>query len=351
MRECTSKKPKLTVSARSHQRIFPSEVPAAYMRCHSLFSIVVLFTVIAQSPPACSQQHSDAHQPSENNSTLRVRSDLVVLNATVVDRNNALVSGLDKEDFHVYEDQVPQQIKNFSHEDLPVTVGLVIDNSGSMARKRNEVIDAALSFADTSNPKDQMFVVHFNDHVSLGLPAQMLFTDRRDQLQIALSSFRAIGETALYDAIFAALERLKQGTSEKKVLILISDGGDNVSKHSLAQALDMARRSDAIIYVIGIFDEQDGDQKPDVLRRFAKTTGGESFFPASLKEITPICEGIARDIRNQYTLSYVPMSKTDDGKYRSIEVKVSAQGHGRLTVRTRAGYSPLTTYGSEGTLP
>jgi VWFA-related protein len=287
---------------------------------------------------ALSQSYFSAQNES-GDYTLRVNANLVLLSATVVDHHNVLVSKLVKDDFEVYEDHVLQSIKHFSHEDIPVSVGLVIDNSGSMGAKRADVIDAALSFARSSNPKDQMFVVNFNEHVTYGLPANTQFSDRRDQLQRALSAIHAVGETALYDAIASALNHLKQGKCDKKVLVVISDGGDNASKHSFAQVIAMAKASDAIIYTIGIFDEQDGDQNPGVLKRFAKETGGEAFFPKSLKEIASICEGIAHDIRNQYTLAYVPtISKLDDG-YRTVEVKVRAQGYGRLSVRTRAGYS------------
>ncbi|MGD0831061.1 MAG: VWA domain-containing protein [Terracidiphilus sp.] len=271
--------------------------------------------------------------------TLRVNTNLVILSATVLNRHNALVSGLDKDDFQVLEDRVLQPIKQFSHEDIPVTVGLVIDNSASMGSKRTDVIDAALLFAQSSNPRDQMFVVNFNEHVSYGLPEDIPFTDRQERLRLALSSIKAIGETALYDAIAAALDHLKQGKCDKKVLIVISDGGDNASKHTLAQAIEMAKASDAIIYTIGIFDDQDGDQNPGVLKRFAKETGGEAFFPESPKEIAAICEGIARDIRTQYTLTYVPTNPQRDGGYRVIDVRASARGQGRLLVRTRAGYA------------
>jgi VWFA-related protein len=264
---------------------------------------------------------------------------MVILNATVLDHHNALVSGLDKDNFKVYEDHVLQQISHFSHEDIPVTVGVVVDNSGSMASKRADVIAAALSFARSSNPLDQMFVVNFNEHVSFGLPDNTPFTDRREQLQQALLSINAIGETALYDGIATALDHLKLGSSDKKVLIVISDGGDNASKRGLSQAVDLAKQSAAIIYAIGIFDEQDGEQNPSVLKRFAKETGGEAFFPESSKEIASICEKIARDIRNQYTLAYVPAIPKQDGVYRAIDVKVSVPGHGRLSVRTRAGYT------------
>jgi VWFA-related protein len=271
--------------------------------------------------------------------TLKLNANMVILSATVLDHHNSLVSGLSKDDFQIYEDGALQQIKNFTHEDIPVTAGIVVDNSGSMGPKRSDVITAALAFAQSSNPQDQMFVVNFNEHVSLGLPADTPFTDRKDQLQLALSRIQPAGQTALYDAIAVALDHLRQGTSDKKVLIVISDGGDNASKQTLAQVIAKARQSAAIIYAIGIYDDQDPDQNPDALKRFARQTGGEAFFPESSKDIPSICEGIARDIRNQYTLTYVPTIASQDGKYRAIEVKAEAHGRGRLSVRTRAGYS------------
>ena len=187
---------------------------------------------------------------------------MVILHATAQDHKHAFVSGLDKDDFQVYEDGVLQPIKNFSHEDIPVTVGLVIDNSGSMGPKRADVIAAGLAFARSSNPQDQMFVVNFNERVSFGLPVNTPFTDQVAQLEVALSRIRAHGETALYDAVAAALEHLKMGNRDKKVLIIISDGGDNASKHKLAEIIAMVGQPDAIIYTIGIFDEQDPDRNP-----------------------------------------------------------------------------------------
>jgi VWFA-related protein len=212
-----------------------------------------------------------------------------------------------------------------------------------MGPKRDDVIVAALAFARSSNPQDQMFVVNFNEHVSFGLPANIPFTDKRDQLQEALSEIKAMGQTALYDGIAVGLDHLKQANRDKKVLVLISDGGDNASKHSLAQVLSMAKQSSSIIYTIGIFDESDSDQNPGVLNRFARETGGKAYFPASSREIASICEEIAHDIRNQYTLAYVPTIAAQDGSYRTIEVKASAPGHGRLSVRTRPGYSVSST--------
>jgi len=184
-----------------------------------------------------------------------------------------------------------------------------------------------------------MFVVHFNDHVSISLPGNNLFTDRQDELLAALSDNYTAGQTSLYDGMAAALERLKRGSRDKKVLILISDGGDNASQHTLAQVIEMAKQSAAIVYAIGIFDENDDDKNPYILRRFAKATGGEAFFPDSSKDIAAICEEIAHDIRSLYTLAYVPAMIEQGGSYRSIQVKASSAKRGHLTARTRAGYT------------
>jgi Ca-activated chloride channel homolog len=321
---------------------------AAY-RCLIVFCglIIMPFTAGAQVSQASPSGPADEY-------AYQVNVNMVILSATVLDRHNTPVSGLNKDNFQVYQDGVLQQIKDFSHDDIPVTAGILVDNSGSMAPKRDDVIAAALAFARSSNPQDQMFVVNFNDSVSFGLPADKSFADRPNQLQQALSGISAIGQTSLYDGIAAALDHLKLGSLDKKVLILISDGGDDASKHTLAQVIDMAKHSAAIIYAIGIFDEQDGDQNPSVLKRFAKETGGEAFFPESSKEIAPICEEIARDIRSQYALSYVPANAQHYGRYRAIEVRASAPGRGRLRVRTRAGYfvpSSIPDGSSKGARP
>jgi Ca-activated chloride channel homolog len=298
-----------------------------------LVALVVVLASLARTQEASSSQ---SHQGDDY--TIRTNVDLVVLHATAQDHKGALVSGLGKNDFQVFEDGVLQQIKYFSHEDIPVTVGLVVDNSGSMRPKRSEVIAAALAFARSSNPQDQMFVVNFNEKVSFGLPDNTPFTDNIVQLEAALSRINANGETALYDAVAAALEHLKKGNRDKKVLIVISDGGDNASKHNLAQIMAVVGQPDVIIYTIGIFDEQDADRNPHVLKQLAKNTGGEAFLPESLKDVVPLCEQIAHDVRNQYTLAYVPTNRKRDGTYRLIQVKASAPGGGRLSVRTRIGY-------------
>lgn len=269
---------------------------------------------------------------------IKVKVTEVVLRATVTDHKGNFVSGLGADDFHVYEDGVLQKIQYFGHEDVPVTVGLVIDNSGSMRAKRREVIDGAEALARSSNPKDEIFVVNFNENVSFGLPANVPFTDNVAQLEAALSRTAPSGETALYDAVAAALAHLKDGSRDKKVLIVISDGGDNASKHSLSAIRDMAAHANATLYTIGIFDEDDRDRNPRVLKQLAKESGGEAFFPRDLKQVGPICEQIARDIRNQYTIAYIPADRAPDGAYRTVQVKANAEGRGHLTVRTRTGY-------------
>jgi len=263
---------------------------------------------------------------------------VVLLHVTVRDRNGNLVGQLNKDNFQIYEGGVLQQIESFSHEDVPVTVGLVVDSSGSMRSKRPEVIAAALAFDRSSNSQDEMFVVNFNDGVSFGLPRNTPFTDQPDQLKLTLSSVEPTGRTALYDAISDAAAHLKQGTHDKKALIVVSDGGDNASNHTLSETIALAVKSDAMIYTIGLFDPDDPDRNPRVLKELAKATGGDAFLPGSIKDVQTICERIALEIRNQYTVTYVSWNKKSDGTYRRIKVKVDAPDHGRLKVRARSGY-------------
>jgi Ca-activated chloride channel family protein len=309
----------------------------------TLWRLVNLLGLIAITSFAWAQESSPSQSLPVEPYTIKVNVDIVVLRATAQDGKNMLVSGLSKQDFQVYEDGVLQPIKYFSHEDIPVTVGLVVDNSGSMMPKRRDVVAAALVFARSSNPQDQLFLVNFNEKVSFGLPDNMPFTDQIGQLEVALSRVRANGETALYDAVAVALDHLKKGNRDKKVLIVISDGGDNASKHKLAEIMTRVGQPDVIIYTIGIFDDQDPDRNPRVLKQLAKDTGGEAFLPASLNDIAPICERIAHDIRNQYTIAYVPTNRKRDGSYRAIQVKAIAPGRGRLAVRTRTGYFAPST--------
>jgi Ca-activated chloride channel homolog len=277
--------------------------------------------------------------PVETTDTFRlsVNVDLVVLHATVRNREGFFVSDLRREQFQVYEDNVPQAIRLFRPEDIPVTVGLVVDHSGSMRRKMAEVIEAAKTFAKASNPEDEMFVVNFNEKVSLGLPAAIRFTHRADELERAILNGPVSGLTALYAATARGLEQLKTGGRDKKVLIVISDGGDNASKLRLDELLKMADQSGALVYTVGIFDPDDPDGNPGVLRRLARGTGGEAYFPAPPSSLAEVCERIARDIRHQYTIGYISSNPVTPGAYRAIRVTATG-GSRKLSVRSRAGY-------------
>jgi Ca-activated chloride channel family protein len=298
--------------------------------------VLVASFALGQAPESGAGAESDAFQIS-------VDVDLVVLQATVRDRAGHTVMALQRDNFTVFEDGKPQVIRFFRHEDTAVTVGLVVDHSGSMREKLAEVTAAARAFVQSSNSDDRMFVVNFNEKVSLGLPAGVRFSDSAEQLGYAIWAAPAIGTTALYDATALALKRLQESTHDKKVLIIISDGGDNASKSTLDQVLKLAEQSNAMIYAIGIFESDDPDKNPTVLRRLAKESGGESFFPVQLSETVEICKLIARDIRDQYTIGYSSTNEKHDGSYHKIRVTANDparnKDNGKLFVRTRAGYS------------
>ena len=284
-----------------------------------------------QAPPA---------GPGQDAESLRIAVDvsLVVLHAAVTDRQGGFVSNLGAQDFEVRENGVAQSIRLFMKEDVPVTVGLVIDHSTTMRPKLAEVSAAARTFVRSSNREDEMFVVNFNEKVSLGLRGAVRFTSSTRELEDAIGAWQAGGQTALYDAIAKALEELRAGSRDRKVLIVISDGGDNASVRNLDAVMKLAGQSSAVIYTVGLFDEDDPDRNPGVLKGLAQATGGEAFVPKQLNEVVAICERIARDIRHQYTIGYVPVNPARDGSYRSIRVAARANGRDRLIVRTRTGY-------------
>ena len=283
--------------------------------------------------------------PAQNPDTISVDVNVVVLHATVRDRRGGFVSNLTKDAFHVSEDGRPQAIQFFQTEDVPVSVGLIVDDSTSMAPKRKDVIAAAGEFVKSSNPKDELFVVNFNEKTALGLPRGQAFSDKAMELEKALNVTPG-GRTALYDAIEEGLSHLTQASHEKKVLIVVSDGGDNASRHSLAQVIQDAERSDVIIYTIGLFDPEDRDKNPGVLRRLANETGGETFLPNDSSEATSICRRIAADIRHQYTIAYEPTNRAWDNTYRKVKVIAIGTHGAKLSVRTREGYIAAARQGS-----
>jgi Ca-activated chloride channel homolog len=273
-----------------------------------------------------------------------VPTDMVALHATVTDERGQFVADLKSENFRVFEDKIEQKLSVFSRSDVPVTMGLVIDNSGSMREKRAQVNEAALTFVKTSNPQDEAFVVNFNDEYYLDTNED--FTSDATELNEALSRIDTRGSTALYDAIVGSLDHVKKGHKDKKVLLVITDGDDDASRLTLEQTLKAAEQSDAAIYTIGVFSDDDRKNEKKTIRHskkvlseLAEATGGMAYFPESLDEIVPVCTQVARDIRNQYTLGYYPSNTTRDGTFRAVQIElVALKGHGKLAVRTRAGY-------------
>jgi Ca-activated chloride channel homolog len=301
-------------------------------------AIVGALLALVLSSFASSQQESPSKTSDPDEYKLSVDVGLVVLPVTVTNRKGEFVPNLAATDFQVSEAGRPQEITLFKSEDVPVTVGLVVDNSGSMGSKRPEVVAASLAFVQSSNPGDQMFVVNFNQRVSLGLPKSVPFTSDLRQLRDALSRTPPVGNTALYDGIATALEHLKAGSRERKALIVVTDGGDNASHMRFQDLLKKAESSNAIIYTIGIFDPSYSGENPQALKRLAKVTGGRAYFPESVSEVSDVARQIARDIRQQYTIGYIPSRRASQGEYRTIRVTVKAAGLGKLYVRTRAGY-------------
>ena len=300
-----------------------------------LRAILILGLAIAvQTLPAQAPAADASGQPFKLSAT----AELVLLDVSVRNAAGDHVGNLSKDNFRVFEDGKLQSITHFASDDVPVTVGLVIDTSGSMRPKYQEVVGAALAFIQASNRNDEVFVVNFGDRVNSGLPEGVPFTADVKQLRAALSLGVPAGRTALYDAILFSLHHLEQGNREKKTLMLVSDGGDNRSVHRSQEVMRVVRESRATIYTIGIFDEADPEQNPEMLRRLAQAGGGEYFFPKQLSEVVGICQQIASDIRTRYTLGYVPVRSGEEGSLRRIKVTASTPGGRRLVVHTRASY-------------
>ncbi len=264
-------------------------------------------------------------------------ADEVMLHATVVDDKQHIITNLDRNAFSVFEDGKPQNIISFHHVDIPVAMGIVIDNSGSMREKRNKVNQAALNLVRSSNPKDEVFVVNFNDEQYLDQD----FTNDLRKLKEALEKIDARGGTALYDAIVASADHLKQNARlEKKVIFVVTDGEDNASSETLEQAVKQLQQENGpSVYAIGILgDEEHPKRAKKALQIVADRTGGIAFFPKTLDEVDDISKNIANDIRNQYAIGYKPTNPKGAGGFRQIRVDAKAKGHGKMVVRTKSGY-------------
>src|SRR5262249_6516093 len=260
----------------------------------------------------------------------------VMLHATVIDEKQHFVTDLERGAFTVYEDGQPQRITSFRHEDIPVSLGIVVDNSGSMREKREKVNAAALNLVRASNPNDEVFIVNFSDEYYLDQD----FTANINKLKEALEKIEARGGTALYDAVVASADWLKRAKLEKKVIFVVTDGEDNASTQSLEQAVRRLQAENGpTVYTIGILgDEEHPKRAKRALQIMSDRTGGIAFFPKTLDEVDAISRAVAHDIRNQYTIGYKPSTPKNQGGYRTVKVDSKSPKNGKLIVRTKRGY-------------
>jgi len=267
----------------------------------------------------------------------------VQLHVTVLDSSGRPADNLQKDAFHIFEDGVPQTVSSFRHEDLPVSIGLLIDSSASMYDKRDAVDKASLDLVRLSNPKDEEFLVDFSSKAYIDQD----FTSSVDKLQQGLRYVKSTGGTAAYDAVVASADYLsKHGKNSKQVLVLITDGEDNASRTSMAQMIQRVQGLEGpVVYCIGLLFGEDTDKLESrnaraSLEQAAEQTGGAAFFPKSLKEVDTIASIVAEDIRTQYTISYRSTNPPSNGGYRSVHVDAFGSEHQKLNVRTRTGYLP-----------
>lgn len=311
----------------------------------------------ANEPPPLVQRPGDQQQgvpierQGEEGFIIRKRVEEVTLHATVMDDKHRQVNGLTKKDFTVYENGQVQQIKSFDRRDVPVAVGIIIDNSGSMRDKRPAVNRSAINFVRASNPSDEVCIVNFNDEYYLDQD----FTDKIPLLQEALDRIESRGGTALYDAVVASADHLKKNARlEKKVLLVVTDGEDNASRESLEQAIrHLQAENGPTVYTIGILGEEKQRRARRALTAIAEQTGGVSYFPKDISEVEAITQEVAHDIRNQYIIGYAPTTPKEVGGYRTVRVDARAPGYKKLMVRTRSGYyaNPQQRASTDGTGP
>jgi len=275
-------------------------------------------------------------QKQNDEAVFRTDTNLVMLHATVVDKNGHLVTDLQQSAFQVFENGVEQRIKIFKREDVPVSMGLIVDNSGSMRDKRQKVEASALALVKASNRDDEVFVVNFNDEPFLDSD----FTNDIKVLEQSLAKIDSRGGTAMRDAIRVSIDHEKQKAKrDKKVLLVITDGNDNASMISQEGLMKAAQQSEILIYAIGLLSEEErreARRAKRALDTLTEATGGQSYYPRELSDVEKICHQAAHDIRNQYIIAYTPTNTALDGTFR--QVRVAANGPGRPVVRTRTGY-------------
>jgi len=305
------------------------------MYARSFGLILVAGLALAQGPPPAPQA------PQDDLPLYRLDARLVLLHASVVDKNGKLLTNIPQSAFKIQEDGVEQPLKLFRREDVPVSMGIIVDNSGSMNGKRSRVAAAALELVKQSNPDDEVFIVNFNDDTHID---QVLTNDVK-KLQAALARMESRGGTAMRDALSTSIDYVKRnGKKDKKVLVVITDGNDNSSNISLEQVLRKSRDSEVLIYAIGLLSEEearDARAAKKALKTLTEAAGGMDYYPKNLSDVQEITPRVAREIRNQYILGYTSSNQTLDGSFRQI--KVTVNGFGRPTVRTRNGYYATPT--------
>ena len=300
---------------------------------------------IEESEPSVASAPSGTGRPGEIQKrqdglyTMHQDVDEVLLTCAVVDEKGHEVSDLNRGDFRVWEDGVPQATTSFLHQDQPVSLGIVVDNSGSMQDKREAVNSAALHLLRASNPKDSTFIVNFSDRAFLyqGFTSDIAALDR------GLSHFDSKGTTAMYDAVAASADELSHhGKLPKQVLLVITDGADNASRLELEQAIRRVQGlGGPVVYTVGLLydaNKEEAARARGALERLSAETGGVAYFPRSLEDVDSIAAEVAHDIRDQYTIGYRSSKPTSKEGYRTVRVEANAPKHGKLTVRTRKGY-------------
>ena len=267
---------------------------------------------------------------------LKVDVDLVEVNASVVDSEGRLVSGLEKENFEVFEDKVQQEIVSFSSEDVPVSVGIILDVSGSMKNELQNAVQAANTFMKGGNFDDEYFLIEFADRPTVVAD----FTRDVARIQIRSAFSKAKGETALYDAVYKGLHKLDEASNPKRALLIISDGEDNRSRYTYSTVRDYVKEKNIQMFAIGISDGWNAyevEQGQALLRKLAELSGGNAFFPPSASDLANICHNIALELKNQYVMGYHSTNAAKDGEWRKLKVKAS-YGKSKLTVRAKPGY-------------
>ncbi len=279
---------------------------------------------------------SPAAAQEETGAVFRSDTRLVVLHASVLDKRGNLITDLPKEVFSIYENEAKQAVSMFRREDVPVSMGLIVDNSGSMRDKRRQVESAALVLVENSNREDEIFIVNFNDEAYLDVP----FTSDAKKMEEGLTRIDSRGGTAMRDALTMSIDYLVENSKQdKKVLLVITDGNDNTSGTTLEKLVHKAQQSEVLVYAVGLLNqEQRRDRKraQRALKALTTTSGGLAYYPKEVTEVEQICVQVAHEIRNQYVIGYSPTSPALDGSYRRIRVDV--KGKRKATVRTRSGY-------------